>query len=101
MMPERGRTLRYEEVGCGRSFSQERRKPLPRERQAASRPGFVPDAKLRDNYCTARFSHSGPVQPDLPMQIGRATCRERVCTYVWISVVAVARKKKNKIYTMI
>src|SRR3546814_655998 len=67
MMPERGRTLRYEEVGCGRSFSQERRKPLPRGRRAASRPGFVPDAKLRDNSCTARFSHSGPVQPDLPM----------------------------------
>src|SRR3546814_13938418 len=29
-------------------------------------------------------------------QIGRASCRERVCQYVWISVVAVSLKKKKK-----
>src|SRR3546814_18045354 len=31
-------------------------------------------------------------------QIGRASCRERVCQYVWISVVAVSynKKKNNK-----
>src|SRR3546814_14200475 len=29
-------------------------------------------------------------------QIGRASCRERVCQYVYISVVAVALKKKKK-----
>src|SRR3546814_15412161 len=29
-------------------------------------------------------------------QIGRASCRERVCQYVWISVVAVSLKKKTK-----
>src|SRR3546814_11309241 len=28
-------------------------------------------------------------------EIGRASCRERVCTYVWISVGAVALKKKT------
>src|SRR3546814_20577450 len=28
-------------------------------------------------------------------QIGRASCRERVCQYVYISVVAVSLKKKN------
>src|SRR3546814_15752243 len=28
-------------------------------------------------------------------QIGRAQCRERVCQYVYISVVAVTLKKKN------
>src|SRR3546814_19873313 len=28
-------------------------------------------------------------------QIGRASCRERVCQYVYISVVAVTLKKKN------
>src|SRR3546814_16171084 len=33
-------------------------------------------------------------RPDL-LQIGRASCRERVCQYVWISVVAVSLKKKN------
>src|SRR3546814_18333670 len=30
-------------------------------------------------------------------QIGRASCRERVCQYVSISVVAVSLKKKNNI----
>src|SRR3546814_20691653 len=28
-------------------------------------------------------------------KIGRASCRERVCQYVWISVVAVSLKKKT------
>src|SRR3546814_20589052 len=28
------------------------------------------------------------------LQIGRASCRERVCQYVWISVDAVSLKKK-------
>src|SRR3546814_17320369 len=32
----------------------------------------------------------------VPAQIGRASCRERVCKYVWISVVAVSLKKKIK-----
>src|SRR3546814_12747647 len=30
-----------------------------------------------------------------PQEIGRASCRERVCQYVWISVVAVSLKKKT------
>src|SRR3546814_12653513 len=33
----------------------------------------------------------------LPLQIGRASCRARVCPYVSISVVAVALKKKQNI----
>src|SRR3546814_11125723 len=32
----------------------------------------------------------------LQMEIGRASCRERVCQYVSISVVAVSFKKKGK-----
>src|SRR3546814_19463451 len=36
---------------------------------------------------------------ELPLaQIGRASCRERVCQYVYISVVAVSLKKKQQIY---
>src|SRR3546814_14974102 len=31
-------------------------------------------------------------------EIGRASCRERVCQYVYISVVAVSLKKKIKLY---
>src|SRR3546814_12909940 len=30
------------------------------------------------------------------LEIGRASCREKVCQYVWISVVAVSSKKKTK-----
>src|SRR3546814_13977240 len=30
-----------------------------------------------------------------PIEIGRAACRERVCQYVWISVVAVSFKQKT------
>src|SRR3546814_21062830 len=29
-------------------------------------------------------------------EIGRASCRERVCQYVWISVVALSLKKKEQ-----
>src|SRR3546814_15200952 len=31
-----------------------------------------------------------------PKQIGRASCREKVCRYVWISVVAVSLTKKTQ-----
>src|SRR3546814_13921310 len=34
-------------------------------------------------------------------QIGRASCRERVCQYVWISVVAVSLKKKKNTSTVV
>src|SRR3546814_15895852 len=34
--------------------------------------------------------------PKLAAEIGRASCRERVCQYVSISVGAVTLKKKNK-----
>src|SRR3546814_14577136 len=35
------------------------------------------------------------IRRDLPDEIGRASCRERVCQYVSISVVAVTLKKKT------
>src|SRR3546814_15501325 len=35
----------------------------------------------------------------LNLKIGRAACRERVCQYVEISVVAVSLKKTAKMYT--
>src|SRR3546814_16807985 len=35
---------------------------------------------------------------DVRFQIGRASCRESVCQYVSISVVAVSLKKKKKTY---
>src|SRR3546814_13196255 len=35
-------------------------------------------------------------RPRHRLQIGRASCRERVCQYVYISVVAVPLQKKSK-----
>src|SRR3546814_13225637 len=34
-------------------------------------------------------------------KIGRASCRERVCQYVWVSVVALSLKKKNNKHSKI
>src|SRR3546814_20075175 len=43
-----------------------------------------------------------PSLDESPDQIGRASCRERVCQYVYISVVAVTlqKKKQNTYATM-
>src|SRR3546814_14209267 len=42
-----------------------------------------------------------PIPTLVPKEIGRASCRERVCQYVSISVVAVSLKKQiiKKLYT--
>src|SRR3546814_15386944 len=48
------------------------------------------DAKWRE---ALHVLHAEPAAYDTA-QIGRASCRERVCQYVYISVVAVALKKK-------
>src|SRR3546814_18911981 len=37
-----------------------------------------------------------PLGIDVDQEIGRASCRERVCQYVWISVVAESLKKKKQ-----
>src|SRR3546814_19942086 len=53
---------------------------------------------MRNDY--AIYLHDTPAQHLFESakrhQIGRATCRERVCHYVYISVVAVSLKKKEK-----
>src|SRR3546814_15316072 len=50
---------------------------------------------------TDPFGDRGPFGPQFTarVEIGRASCRERVCQYVKISVVAVSLKKKQK-YTI-
>src|SRR3546814_20358123 len=53
------------------------------------------------------FSAQLAAQPGLPFafashfapELGRASCRESVCQYVYISVVAVQLKQKNKNYS--
>src|SRR3546814_12955554 len=41
-------------------------------------------------------SFSQPIYASLFAEIGRASCRERVCQYVYIAGVAVVEKKKTK-----
>src|SRR3546814_18669319 len=56
--------------------------PQPAER-AADHPGNAGTLSGRDTGQST--------------EIGRASCRDRVCQYVWISVVAVSLKKKRKL----
>src|SRR3546814_12678408 len=56
----------------------------------------VRDARSFGPACVQPRSRPGSIYAeDYPAKIGRASCRERVCQYVEISVVAVSLKKKN------
>src|SRR3546814_13593571 len=59
-------------------------------------PRHVQIARQRQRRVVAQF-HSGTTGP--AQQIGRATCRERVCQSVYISVVAASLKQKEKTET--
>src|SRR3546814_17628956 len=53
------------------------------------------DLRLPDRKPLSRPQIERDVLPaPIVDEIGRASCRERVCQYVWISVVAVSFKKK-------
>src|SRR3546814_11865925 len=54
------------------------------------------DAPLPPEPADNTYQYGGRF-PD-PAQLGRASCRERVCQYVYISVVAVSLKKKQILY---
>src|SRR3546814_20696546 len=76
--PDRlGRLPGVQPAGHAQDHRRRREIRLAHRRRAA-----VPDA---------RGSHAPPAQ------IGRASCRERVCPYVYISSVAVSLNKKTKI----
>src|SRR3546814_13177006 len=64
---------------------------FPQPRLSAPRPGALLDDLTGPVF---RLVALDPPEPD--KQIGRASCRERVCQYVYISVVAVSLKNKNK-----
>src|SRR3546814_11076593 len=57
-------------------------------------PGFQIVAMLAART-EAETRHGANDDRDARLQIGRASCRERVCQYVSISVVAVSLKKKS------
>src|SRR3546814_15276053 len=70
----------------------------PRLRNATSTPWFSCQPGSPACWCLLdRRPRHLPIQPilaDVFCEIGRASCRERVCQYVYISVVAVSLKKK-------
>src|SRR3546814_16420125 len=57
--------------------------------------GSVPESGRTRSRSNWSFVHHMR-KSRMPSQIGRASCRERVCQYVYISVVAVSLKKKKK-----
>src|SRR3546814_11575994 len=73
--------------------------------QGRSRAWFVAKAVQRAAEAEADFlafvhegidaADRGELIPPEAVQIGRASCRERVCTYVSISVFTVSLKKKK------
>src|SRR3546814_12145668 len=66
-------------------------------RATSLRAGFEPERDVRARDLTIGAG-GNPLRTRIyepEGEIGRASCRERVCQYVWISVVAVSLKKKN------
>src|SRR3546814_11752128 len=71
-----------------------------------------PDLKVAKLYDMLPAEETGTSEGRTPAQnetvrsvfvveLGRASCRERVCQYVWISVVAGSLTKKNKNTTVV
>src|SRR3546814_1512630 len=63
----------------------------------AGRAGFFDDAgyPTGSGWDEVDFPNIGDQHAYALEEIGRASCRERVCQYVYISVVAVSLKKKK------
>src|SRR3546814_12919452 len=78
------------------------RSPLPRWDSIPGEPAEQPNQRSIADLNTpslARppqaFRSLSSFAPRSRIQIGRASCRERVCQYVYISVVSVTLKKKQ------
>src|SRR3546814_12807708 len=61
----------------------------------ATASGVVAGNKVGIRFTSGDLSATGDMQWMNVAKIGRASCRERVCQYVKISVVAVSLKKKT------
>src|SRR3546814_12189249 len=79
--------------GCSRSHAQMRAAFSPARLMRSSSV-----SRLRKSIQALCGSRMVPMVLRI-IQIGRASCRERVCQYVLISVVAVSLKKKNYYHT--
>src|SRR3546814_15230211 len=65
-----------------------------RDFTAATLNAAQPSMVVYASFCLALYLFAGPLDA-VAAEIGRASCRERVCQDVSISVVAVAVKTKN------
>src|SRR3546814_19671022 len=97
--------LRLAPEHIGRGSTDERADEYPACEQPMVRKAFRPrnaalaaaQRRQRDRPYSGRGRHAGARQhARTAAQIGSASCRERVCQYVLISVVAVSYKKKNQ-----
>src|SRR3546814_19364121 len=84
-------------------FGAERRKlkiAVARQLDAGGAPCALDRPRTVDALCGASAPHISGADQRLGTrgQIGRASCRERVCQYVYISVGAVSLKKKTPNY---
>src|SRR3546814_11542905 len=66
----------------------------PNIRTETRRPGTSSDMRSTKKILALTFIDT-LLSSQRTRKIGRASCRERVCQYVYISVVAVSLKKKN------
>src|SRR3546814_11911828 len=79
-------------------FRQTNSTSWPSSSRAAFAPSVVPPAphiRSATSFGRARRAIRRPRSSRTAAKIGRASRRERVCQYVYISVVAVSLKKKN------
>src|SRR3546814_17229953 len=76
----------------------QRREPVFEMRERRFGIGVGPDTIPRRKLCGRRrgIENAAARQSGQPVEIGRASWRERVCPYVEISVVAVSLKQNNK-----
>src|SRR3546814_16203910 len=82
--------LLLESAGGARSGS-DLRMLIEHGRRLRSLMHYVP--RTLDHGLVEALALTGALDPDL--ESGRASCRERVCQYVYISVVAVTLKKNT------
>src|SRR3546814_19125122 len=70
--------------------------PAPAAASSPPNPPAITLMKLRFIARHMMYDRIAPDEPTSAPEIGRASCRERVCQYVEISVVAVSLKKKKR-----
>src|SRR3546814_20275840 len=101
----KGRRRAPRTAGRSEAEDRKRRADLQRSGREERRPGGAGKSGPRDGFAgcavvpglrprSRRWVRAASEDLD---EIGRASCRERVCQFVYNSVVAVSLKKKNKI----